>query len=341
VHLGWCFNGVRVGVGFDFGLHADHFVFIGFGDFCSHDLHHASLPASQVTRIYNHTTIINNYTIVNNKTVINNGIKVEQVAAATHTQIKPVVVRDLPAGARASAGVHSSGKELAVYRPQLKAPATPVKMVAQKVDAQRPVIHHTEIATSTARNERQPGTHQSTPANSSSRTYQSEPTRSAPHSAPQNTAPPRSDNSAPRSSHSTAVEAPLVPKAHTIEEVNNSRNAEASSSRNTARSAPGTELNPATHSSPGYHPEAQTSTYPRRSSPQDYSGSKQNNNSGNSAHDYYPKSYHQAAEVRSLPAGNGPSGRDSSTSSSGGHNSSGRDAGSSNSGHGSDARSGK
>ncbi|PWU12411.1 MAG: hypothetical protein C5B50_21395 [Verrucomicrobia bacterium] len=352
VGVGWRFNGVHVGVGFDFGLHADHFVFIGLGDFCAHDLHYRALPATQVTRIYNNTTIINNYTVVNNKTIINNGIKVERVQAATHTPIQKVVVRDLPAGANASARVHSSGKELAVYRQPLKAPTTPVKMVAQKVDAQRPVIHHTELATAPVRNERTLGTHGTATAGSTPRSYQTEPSRSAPHSAPEKTTPPRTDNTAPHSRQSTAVEAPLVPKAHTVEQANGSHNTEASSSRSTSHSAPAREATapstpnsasrswydepkPATRSMPGYHPEVQTPTYPLRSSGQNYSGSGQENNS----HSYYPKSYHQASEAHSLPPVNGPSSKDSSSGS--GHSSSGRDSSSPNSGHGSDSRSGK
>src|SRR5215831_13045195 len=37
-HGGWRFNGVSVGIGFDFGLHADHFTFVGVHDFNGHDL---------------------------------------------------------------------------------------------------------------------------------------------------------------------------------------------------------------------------------------------------------------------------------------------------------------
>jgi hypothetical protein len=143
VRLGWCFNGVRVGVNFDYGLHADVFTFVSFGNFCDHDLHHHCLAPTEVTHIYKQTTIINNYTVQNN-IIVNQGVKVERVAAATHTQIHKAVIRDLPAGSAGIAQAHGWEKSgLVVYRPQLKAPAKPVNMVAQKVDEHHPVIHHT------------------------------------------------------------------------------------------------------------------------------------------------------------------------------------------------------
>ena len=97
VGVGWRFNGVAVGVNFDFGLRPQHFTFVALHDFNQHDLGHHRLPPTEVTRIYNHTTVINNYT-VNNKTVVNQGIGVQRVAAATHTEIRPVPIRDVPAG---------------------------------------------------------------------------------------------------------------------------------------------------------------------------------------------------------------------------------------------------
>lgn len=135
--LGWRFNGVRVAVDFDFGLRPDHFTFVKFGDFNARDLDHRRLDRPEVTRIYNHTTIINNY-VVQNNTVINHGIQVERVAAATHTQLRPVPIRSGPAGSR----VATPGGEVA-YRTELKAPARGSSaMVAQKIDDRHPVIAH-------------------------------------------------------------------------------------------------------------------------------------------------------------------------------------------------------
>ena len=107
--FGWRFNGISVGFNFDFGLHPEHFTFIALHDFHQHDFAHRRLPRTEVTKIYNHTTIINNYT-VNNKTVVNQGIKVERVAAATHSTIRPVHLRDAPAETVRSLNSHATQK---------------------------------------------------------------------------------------------------------------------------------------------------------------------------------------------------------------------------------------
>jgi len=145
VHVGFRYNGVHVASGFDFGLHPAQFTFIALHDFNNHDYAHHRLPPTQVTQIYHHTTVINNY-VVKNNTVVNQGIKVEHVQEATHTEIKRVAIRDTPALTPGSAPRAAGKNELAVYRPELKAPARPVTMVAQKVDDRHPVIQHAPIA---------------------------------------------------------------------------------------------------------------------------------------------------------------------------------------------------
>jgi hypothetical protein len=152
VRLGYRFNGVAVAATFDFGLRPDHFTFIAVRDFHDHDYAHRRLAPTEVTRIYNHTTVINNY-VVNNNTVINQGIRPEQVASATHTEIHKVAIRNVSAPSAAVAASRGGSRgELAVYRPALKAPARPVNIVAQKVDQNHPVIHQpAPIATTTQR----------------------------------------------------------------------------------------------------------------------------------------------------------------------------------------------
>jgi hypothetical protein len=145
VHSGYRFNGVSVGVNFDFGLHEDRFTFVAIKDFRERDLGHRRLPPTEVKNVYNHTTVINNY-VVNNNTIVNKGIPVEKVAAVTHTQIKQVAIRDVPANSGGAFNARASNKnEAAVYRPQLKAPARTVPMVAQKVDNSHPVIQHAAV----------------------------------------------------------------------------------------------------------------------------------------------------------------------------------------------------
>src|SRR5262249_8173381 len=70
VGFGWRFNGVRVGLNFDFGLRPDCFTFVAFHDFIRRDLEHQRLAATEVTRVFNRTTVINNFA-VNNRTVVN------------------------------------------------------------------------------------------------------------------------------------------------------------------------------------------------------------------------------------------------------------------------------
>jgi len=143
VRLGWRFNGVSVGLNFDFGLRPEHFNFVAVRDFVGHDLGHHRLAPVEVTKIYNRTTIINNYRVDHN-TIINGGVPVARVAAATHTQIQKVAIRDTPAGAN----VHATPGASVVYRPQLKAPTRQVHAVAQKVNPQHPVIQHATLTPS-------------------------------------------------------------------------------------------------------------------------------------------------------------------------------------------------
>ncbi|HEY5481415.1 MAG TPA: DUF6600 domain-containing protein [Verrucomicrobiae bacterium] len=141
VRLGWRYNGVSVGASFDFGLGIGAFAFVGFGDFGNHDLGHRRLPPERVTTIYRQTTIVNNYVVVNNN-IVHRGIPLERVTAASRVPVPRATVRDLPAGSARTPSRTAS----VVYRPQLQAPARPVKMVAQQVDTRNPVIQHAPIA---------------------------------------------------------------------------------------------------------------------------------------------------------------------------------------------------
>jgi hypothetical protein len=144
--FGWRFNGVRVGLNFDFGLRPDCFTFVAFHDFAHRDLGHRRLAATEVTRMYSHTTVINSFA-ANNRTIVNRGVPVERVSAATHTQIRTVAIRDssATAGRVTSTRIMENGTPV-VYRPQLRKPSTPINVVAQKVDERHPVIQHSTIA---------------------------------------------------------------------------------------------------------------------------------------------------------------------------------------------------
>jgi hypothetical protein len=249
VGLGWRFNGVSVGLNFDFGLRADCFAFIGLGDFCSHDLGRRCLPQAQVTKIYNRTTIINSYT-VNNKVLVNRGIEVNRVAAATHMQIQKAAIRDLPAG-----GAHPRGGGAVVYRPQLKAPTIrPANMVAQKVDERHPVIQHPVAASG----------------------------GSEPRSTPRANLP-----SSPQAPHRTPSEAQTSPARPP---------------------SGGTSVRPQESSSRAYQPGVSATATPQRSvqehpaetKPVSASAATPSTSPKAREPQYYPKTYHQAAETHSL-----------------------------------------
>ncbi len=137
VRLGWRYNGIAVGANFGFNLGSDAFLFVSFGNVCQPNLYRHCLPHARVATIYNQTTIINNY-VVNNNRVAHLGIPLDRVSAASHGRIPRATVRDWSDRPDRMPTRASS----VVYRPRLEAPARPVRMEAQKVDAQHPVIRH-------------------------------------------------------------------------------------------------------------------------------------------------------------------------------------------------------
>jgi hypothetical protein len=283
VGVGWRYNGVHVAVDFDFGLHADHFTFIATKDFHQHDYVHYRMPPTQVTQIYNHTTIINNY-VVNNTTIVNKGIRAEQVAAATHTPVKQVHIRDVPAGAPRPSPARTDRNELVVYRPQLKAPAKPTTMVAQKIDDHHPVIQ--QNATPPGRNDHTsgPGNSPWAPANGNRRQPTETPAmvksgpdnRARPNPSPAALPTPKSpDQSKPATRLASASEAPSA--THGSAETRPQPDASAAAAREGQNKT--------------YNPVHTGSQAPQNA------GQGQSHNSGQ----YYPKGYHQAAETHALP----------------------------------------
>ena len=301
LRLGWRFNGVSVGVNFDFGLGIDAFAFIGFGDFCSHDLGHRCLPPARVTTIYRQTTIINNY-VVNNNTIVHRGIPLERVSAASRVPVPRATIRDLPAGSARMPGRTAS----VVYRPQLQAPARPVHMVAQQVDTRHPVIQHAPIAP--VRTERpstfnrsssapapaprrpaldspkvSPWSSSAQPSSSSqypgSRTYQPSPSPATPKASPwSSSAKPSSPSQYPGSkTYQPPTKAPAASAATRLPD----------------------EWKQGTRSAPGYRSDTGLPAYYSAHNPAPPApAAAQTSSQGQ----YYPKSYHQAAEVHSLPS---------------------------------------
>jgi hypothetical protein len=92
--VGFVYRGRNVSAGFDFGLRANAFTFVLTKNFS--DMHPRNFRAapSETVQIYNHTTVINNFN-ARNRTVVNNGIPFQHIAAATHSEIHPVPVREI------------------------------------------------------------------------------------------------------------------------------------------------------------------------------------------------------------------------------------------------------
>ena len=284
VHVGFRFNGVHVASSFDFGLHPAQFTFISLHDFNNHDYAHHRLPPTQVTQIYNHTTVINNY-VVNNNTVVNQGIKVEHVQEATHTEVKKVAIRDTPALTPGSAPRAAGKNELAVYRPELKAPAKPVTMVAQKVDDRHPVIQHAPIAPP-----------------KSQRPLVAESTTSNNRGSQERMSRPGTDRTT-SSTQAQQANRPAHP-ADSASATTSARNTAQVNTANTASPANGPAKRPEMDRSQPNHTSAPSQGasgqqyYPLRTGSTDTS----HTSPGQSSQAYYPpKSQHQANEARGLP----------------------------------------
>ena len=127
--FGFSYRDHSIGISFDFGLSADCYTFVPFGRFCDFRPYRYYLPRQHVTQIFHQTTIINNNVNIhgnNNTVTINNGLVTDRVRAATRSEIRPAVVRDLtatPVRGRPTDRVQREGGSLVVYRPRLPEPS--------------------------------------------------------------------------------------------------------------------------------------------------------------------------------------------------------------------------
>jgi len=300
VRVGWRYNGVSVGASFGFGLGANAFAFVSFGDFGNHDLHRRRLPPERVTTIYNQTTIINNY-VVNNNTIVHQGVPIERVSAASRTPVPRATVRDW----RAAPERMPNRDGAVVYRPQLKAPPRSGNMVAAKVDPGNPVIRHPPITT--ARGER-------TSAFSSTRPAPSTDSRrtavQAPKYSSSSSSPKPATSTEYQTSPRTSQRAPAAPAAQTPNASPGSSSPKPASSpqyqtsprtSQRAPAAPATQTPKTSIGSSGAKsassPEYQTSPRTFQRSP----AAGQTASPAANPHVYYPKTYYQAAEIGARP----------------------------------------
>lgn len=119
--FGFTFLGRSVGVNFTFGLGPNLFVFVPLDRFHDRGLSRSRVNHQEVEKIYRSTTLNNQLIRGPNNTLINHGVPVQQVAAASHTEIRAVHIRaDVEAPGSAKYG--RDGRSLSIYRPSLPAP---------------------------------------------------------------------------------------------------------------------------------------------------------------------------------------------------------------------------
>jgi hypothetical protein len=329
VHGGWRYRGSRVGVEFDFGLRPEHFTFVAFRNFNERDIGHHRLAGTEVTRIYNHTTIVNNYTVSRNN-IVNHGVSVDRVAAETHTPIRRMTVREVSPSSRSGtvgASRPSEGRN-AVYRRELPSrPAPAQNIVAQRVDANHPVVQHTPITPLKVDNGRNPSRSGPLPReavnnnNSSSETSRgtrlgsrdrsptpngtisspAEPDRRGTRTVPsERNTPSRSDNSGSRNADRSPVVTPPSTPSHQAPTGRDVAPTSRSADRPTVVTPPSVPRN---SPSRDYEPVQR----PSRSEGRDYqpvprSASRPDPSESRAVSpQYQPKGYQQSSEGRSAP----------------------------------------
>lgn len=121
--VGFSFHSSHVGIGFDFGLTEVSYTFVPMHRFVDRYPARYALPAHESVAVYRNSTVVNNYIVNrNNNTIINEGVGRERVAAATHSPVQKISLRDtasVPTPTSKSDRIERNGSSLAVFRPQL------------------------------------------------------------------------------------------------------------------------------------------------------------------------------------------------------------------------------
>jgi hypothetical protein len=141
---GWAYHGRNVGVGFDFGLSFDCFTFVSLGHFYDRNPYRHFVDRDHRRPIFGETTIDNNYHRGPGGRVINEGIGRDRISAATHGEIRPVAVRDMPPGSAHAIRpdrTERNGKDVVIYRPSPQQPPPAMTGVtAKRPDNNRPPV---------------------------------------------------------------------------------------------------------------------------------------------------------------------------------------------------------
>jgi hypothetical protein len=247
---------------------------------------------------------------VHNNTIVHRGVPIERVSAATRVPVPRATVRDWRGGPDRI----PSRSATVVYRPELKAPARPVSMTAQKLDDRHAVIQHAPIAPVRSAQRSTFSRSGSAPVATPRQPAVAAPKASAwssgakPSSSSQYQPAPRISQPAPTpaapkaSSWSSRAKPNSVPQNQSAPRAYQSAPTAPSAATPTRQAEQGKQP---TSSTPGYgnsHTTAQSTP-----------AAKQTPSEGRNPHVYYPKGYYQSPEIRSRPPAN--QGRSGSASS--------------------------
>jgi hypothetical protein len=92
---GWAFNGVHVGVDFDFGLSVNFFTFVGCDHFWEHDYRAWIVPHDRVVLVFRHSEIENHFRRDEHGRFFNEGLGRDRMAALTHHEIHATALHDV------------------------------------------------------------------------------------------------------------------------------------------------------------------------------------------------------------------------------------------------------
>lgn len=133
--VGLTFRGAEAGLRFDFGLNVNCFAFVAWGHFNEHHLRQFDVPRERAEHIY-HQSTVSSAMFGDAHRVSNHGLAPEQVAAATHTPVQPVVIRERNGsgpGAGRPEHLSNGGHTMEVFHPAPAPTAHPATVAARNV----------------------------------------------------------------------------------------------------------------------------------------------------------------------------------------------------------------